>query len=63
MEELAAKLDDGTAGAYVNFLADEGPDRIQDAYPASTYKRLAQVKNRYDADNLFRLNQNITPAA
>lgn len=49
-------------GAYVNFLADE-PHRIRDAYPGATYDRLAQIKRRYDPDNLFRLNQNIAPQA
>jgi hypothetical protein len=59
----ASKLDDGTPGAYVNFLADEGPERINDAYPPATYERLSQVKKRYDPDNVFRLNQNVLPAA
>jgi hypothetical protein len=48
-------------GAYVNFLVDEGPDRVRAAYPGDTYDRLARVKARYDPDNLFRLNQNIPP--
>ncbi|HEY7526314.1 MAG TPA: FAD-binding oxidoreductase [Candidatus Limnocylindria bacterium] len=48
-------------GAYVNFLVDE-PERLRDAYPGTTYDRLAQVKARYDPHNLFRLNQNIPPA-
>jgi FAD/FMN-containing dehydrogenase len=55
-------LQQGDRGAYVNFLVDE-PDRVRDAYPGDTYDRLAQVKARYDPDNLFRLNQNIPPAA
>ena len=62
-EDLAGRIWDGAPGAYVNFLADEGPDRIKDAYPEATYERLAQVKKRYDPDNLFRLNQNVPPAA
>jgi FAD/FMN-containing dehydrogenase len=49
-------------GAYSNFLADEGEERIYEAYPAATYERLADVKRRYDPANLFRLNQNIKPA-
>jgi FAD/FMN-containing dehydrogenase len=50
-----------SGGAYVNFLtADEG-DRVRSAYGAN-YDRLAQVKRRYDPNNLFRINQNIAPA-
>ncbi|HZP58481.1 MAG TPA: FAD-binding oxidoreductase [Dehalococcoidia bacterium] len=48
-------------GAYVNFLQDEGADRIRDAYPQGTYERLAEVKRRYDPQNVFNLNQNIAP--
>lgn len=49
-------------GVYVNFLADEGEDRIHEAYPAATYERLAQVKAQYDPENIFQFNQNIRPA-
>ncbi len=50
-----------SGGAYVNFLtADEG-DRVRSAY-GPNYDRLAQVKRKYDPDNLFRMNQNIEPA-
>ena len=61
--EFAAAIQQGEPRAYVNFLADEGEDRVHQAYPAGTWERLAQVKRRYDPDNLFRLNQNIPPAA
>jgi FAD/FMN-containing dehydrogenase len=48
-------------GVYSNFLEAEGEARIRDAYPEATYRRLADVKRRYDPTNLFRLNQNIRP--
>jgi FAD/FMN-containing dehydrogenase len=60
--DLAAALDDGTPGAYVNFLEDEGPERVRQAYPGETGERLARIKRRYDPGNLFRLNQNIVPS-
>lgn len=59
---FAADLQQGNGAAYVNFLGDEGPARVRDAYPGATWERLAAVKRRYDPGNLFRLNQNIAPA-
>jgi FAD/FMN-containing dehydrogenase len=51
------------AGAYVNFMMDdEAPERVQATY-GENYKRLAAVKAKYDPENLFRVNQNIQPAA
>lgn len=49
-------------GAYVNFLMEEGADRIAASY-RDNYPRLQAVKRAYDPGNLFRVNQNITPAA
>ena len=49
-------------GAYVNFMMDEGQERVQATYGAN-YDRLARVKPTYDPDNLIRVNQNIKPAA
>ena len=49
-------------GAYVNFLMDEGQDRVKAAYRGN-YDRLAQIKERYDPDNVFHINQNIQPAS
>ena len=46
---------------YVNYLGEEGPNRIRDAYGAEKYARLAGLKARYDPTNLFRSNQNIRP--
>jgi FAD/FMN-containing dehydrogenase len=47
-------------GVYVNSMADE-LDRITEAYPEETYRRLVTIKNTYDPTNFFRLNQNIRP--
>lgn len=50
-----------TERVYVNYLGDEGEDRVREAYSAPTYERLVALKNTYDPANLFRLNQNIKP--
>ena len=47
-------------GAYVNFMMDEGDDRVRATY-RDNYARLAKIKKRYDPSNLFRVNQNIKP--
>lgn len=47
-------------GAYVNFMMDEGQDRVRATY-GENYERLVQVKTKYDPMNLFRRNQNIRP--
>jgi FAD/FMN-containing dehydrogenase len=48
-------------GAYINFMMDEGEDRIKATY-GENYDRLVAIKNKYDPDNLFRVNQNIRPS-
>jgi FAD/FMN-containing dehydrogenase len=48
-------------GVYVNFLDREGDERVRAAYGEAKYRRLAALKRAWDPDNLFRLNQNITP--
>ena len=48
-------------GAYVNFMMDEGQERVRATY-RDNYDRLSKVKAKYDPDNLFRVNQNIKPA-
>jgi hypothetical protein len=48
-------------GAYVNFMMDEGQERVKATY-RDNYDRLARVKAQYDPDNVFRVNQNIQPA-
>ena len=63
VEDLTSAIDQGVPGAYVNFVEDEGEKGVRAAYPGKTFDRLAQVKARYDPNNLFRLNQNIPPAS
>jgi hypothetical protein len=52
----------GSGGAYVNFMMDEGDDRIRATY-GENYHRLGAIKAKYDPENFFRINQNIRPAA
>lgn len=49
-------------GAYVNFMMDEGQDRVQATYRGN-YERLAEIKRKYDPTNFFHVNQNIRPAS
>jgi FAD/FMN-containing dehydrogenase len=48
-------------GSYVNFMMDEGRDRIRATY-RDNYERLRAVKADYDPDNFFHVNQNVEPA-
>jgi FAD/FMN-containing dehydrogenase len=50
----------GTGAAYLNFTPEA--DRVRSAYGEETYRRLVALKDAYDPDNLFRLNQNIAPS-
>lgn len=61
LARFASALRQDDHRAYVNFLADEGEERVRAAYPGATWHRLQAIKARYDPANLFRLNQNIPP--
>ena len=62
VERLAAAIDQGVPGAYVNFLEEDGEAGVRQAYPGATWDRLAQVKQKYDPTNFFRMNHNVPPA-
>ncbi len=49
-------------GVYVNFLMDEGQERVRQAYGDAKHERLVALKNRFDPENIFRMNQNIAPS-
>jgi FAD/FMN-containing dehydrogenase len=51
-----------SGGVYLNFIGDEGQDRIAAAFGPENYARLRQIKAEYDPENLLRGNQNIVPA-
>jgi FAD/FMN-containing dehydrogenase len=61
-EALATMHKYATGGIYLNFIGDEGQDRVRAAFGEANYARLADVKRRYDPDNRFHRNQNIRPA-
>jgi FAD/FMN-containing dehydrogenase len=58
----AAALEPYAKGAYVNTMGDEGVAGVRRAYPPHKLARLTALKDRYDPDNVFRLNQNIAPS-
>jgi FAD/FMN-containing dehydrogenase len=61
VRDFWSALEPHHTSVYVNFLMEEGEERIRQAYGAEKYDRLKALKRRYDPDNFFRLNQNIPP--
>lgn len=51
-----------SGGVWLNFIGDEGEKRVRSAFGEANYARLARIKAEYDPQNVFRSNQNITPA-
>jgi hypothetical protein len=58
---LWTALEPHHTSVYVNFLMDEGQERVRQAYGPAKYQRLKALKRKYDPENFFRLNQNISP--
>jgi len=56
-----ARLVNGADSVYVNFLDSDDDTRVREAYGKHTYRRLAEVKAKYDPDNAFHHNKNIRP--
>lgn len=61
VEEFLTAMRPHAEGVYVNFLATDGKERAREAYSDSTWRRLEEVKRRYDPENLFRPTVNIQP--
>ncbi|MGZ4447415.1 MAG: FAD-binding oxidoreductase [Nocardioides sp.] len=60
---LSAAVQPWTTGnAYLNFIGDEGPGRVEAAFGSEKYARLREIKRAWDPDNVFCHNQNIPPA-
>ena len=51
-----------TGRVYVNFIGDEGEERVVASFGREVYRRLQAIKDRYDPDNLFRSTQNVKPS-
>ena len=60
--ELHENTQEFARGVYVNFLSQEGEDRIKEAYTTEVWERLVKLKNKWDPQNRFHLNQNIKPS-
>ena len=58
----AAELEPFASGVYVNVLSDDGASGVRRAYPPAKLARLTALKDAYDPDNSFHLNQNIRPS-
>lgn len=62
VRDIRSDLKPWTSGAvYLNFIGDEGDDRVVAGFGRENYERLAKVKAKYDPENIFRLNHNIKP--
>jgi FAD/FMN-containing dehydrogenase len=62
MDTLSEQGPYSSGGAYVNFMMDEGQERVQATY-RDNYDRVVTIKKQYDPTNLFHINQTIRPPA
>lgn len=63
VQDVRAAVEPWSTGAvYLNFIGDEGADRVVAGVGEANARRLADLKRRYDPDNVFRFNHNIKPA-
>ncbi len=61
-KQLAKRLaPHANESVYVNYLAEDEGDRVKSLYGDSRYKRLVELKKKYDPENIFRMNANINP--
>jgi hypothetical protein len=61
VRDFWSALEPHHTSVYVNFLMEEGEERVREAYGPEKWERLKTLKRRYDPDNFFRINQNIRP--
>ena len=63
VREFSAAMEPfSTGGVYLNFEQDEGEQHVRAGFSAEKYARLVALKDKYDPENLFRINQNIAPS-
>ncbi|MHB8567381.1 MAG: FAD-binding oxidoreductase [Nitrososphaerales archaeon] len=60
--DFFAAMQKFATGVYVNFMGEEDSGRVKEAYGEEKYKKLVSLKNKYDPENFFHLNQNIKPS-
>ena len=60
-KELHKETEKSSQGVYVNFLSDEGKERVKEAYTDEVWNKLLECKRKWDPENIFKMNQNINP--
>ena len=62
VREFHEKTREFASGVYVNFMSQEGEERVKEAYTEEVWHRLVEIKNKWDPENRFHMNQNIKPS-